>query len=141
MSADDQSAVYLTEAGLTLSSARAIFETASAQQEPLWAAVVKNGYDAMEQAVSAAIAAQEERIPRAHPAKIQTFVNLHQPPDRVESVLLYWLERRSTSQYVDIRGDEITVPHTQFDRNDADRILDDVRTVIDYVEERTSPKE
>lgn len=133
MSTDEQAEAYLEEARLTLSSARAICRTAAAEREALWADVVKNGYDAIEQAISAGLAARDERIPRAHPAKIQTFIDLYRPPDRLEEVLLHWLQRRSESQYVDIRGDEINVPHKQFDQDDAERILDDAETVIDYV--------
>jgi HEPN domain-containing protein len=133
MSTDEQAAAYLDEARLTLTSARAIYRAATAEHEALWADVVKNGYDAIEQAVSAGIAAREERIPRAHPAKIQTFVDLHQPPEHLEEVLLHWLQRRSDSQYVDIRGDELNVPHRLFDEDDAGRILEDAETVIDYV--------
>jgi HEPN domain-containing protein len=95
--------------------------------------VVKNGYDAIEQAVSAGIAARDERIPRAHPAKVQTFIDLYQPPEPLEDLLLHWLQRRSDFQYVDIRGDEINIPHRVFDEDDAERILEDADTVIDYV--------
>lgn len=133
MSTDEQAAAYLAEAQLTLSSARAIFQAATAEQEALWADVVKNGYDTIEQAVSAGITARDERIPRAHPAKIQTFIDLYQPPDHLEELLLHWLQRRSESQYVDIRGDEVHVPHQLFDQDDAEQILDDAETVIDYV--------
>ena len=136
MSTDEQAAAYLEEARLTLSSARAIHQAATAEREALWADVVKNGYDAIEQAVSAAMAARDERIPRAHPAKINTFIDLYQPPERIEDLLLYWLQRRSDSQYVDIRGDELNVPHRVFDEDDADRILADADTVIDYVSGR-----
>lgn len=135
MSSDEQADAYLIEAELTFSSARAIYTSASTDRENLWAQVVKNGYDAIEQAVSAAIAAQEESIPRAHPAKINTFIDLYDPPAELEDRLLYWLRRRSDSQYVDIRGDSINVPHEQFDREDADRILDDAETVITHVED------
>jgi HEPN domain-containing protein len=136
MSTEEQAEAYLEEARLTLSAARAIYQAATAEQEALWADVVKNGYDAIEQAVSAAIAARDERIPRAHPAKITTFIDLYQPPERIEDLLLYWLQRRSDSQYVDIRGDELNVPHRVFDEDDADRILADADTVIDYVSGR-----
>lgn len=133
MSTDEQAGAYLDEARLTVSSARAIHRAATAEHEALWADVVKNGYDAIEQAVSAGIAARDERIPRAHPAKIQTFIDLYQPPDHIDDLLLYWLQRRSDAQYVDIRGDEINVPHRVFEEDDAERILEDADTVIDYV--------
>lgn len=133
MSSEEQAAAYLREAELTLSSARAIHASATADQVNLWAQVVKNGYDAMEQAVSAGIAARGESVPRGHPGKINTFIELHGPPEELEDTLLYWLRRRSDSQYVDIRGDTVNVPHEQFSRDDAERILDDAQTVVDSV--------
>jgi HEPN domain-containing protein len=132
MSSEEQAAAYLREADLTLQSARTVFDAATLD-DPLWAQVVKNGYDAIEQAVSAAIAAQGERIPRKHPAKINTFLDLYDPDDALEDRLLDWLRRRSDAQYVDIRGDEVNIPHEQFDRGDAERILDDADAVLTYV--------
>lgn len=134
MSSEDQAAAYLEEARLTLDSARSIFETAASGRRNLWAQVVKNAYDAIEQAVSAAIAANGASIPRKHPAKINRFLELYDPADDLGKLLLYWLRRRSDSQYVDIRGDEINVPHEQFDRADAERILEDAERVLDHVE-------
>lgn len=132
MSSEEQAVAYMTEARLTLRSARAIFD--SSEGEDLGAQVVKNAYDAIEQAVSAAIASRGERIPRKHPAKINRFIELFQPEQELKTTLLYWLRRRSDSQYVDIRGDEINVPHEQFDRADAKQILDDAEAVIGVVE-------
>lgn len=99
----------------------------------MWAPVVKNGYDAIEQAVSTAIAAQGHAIPRQHPAKINTFLDLYEGEHELEDRLLYWLRRRSDSQYVDIRGDEVTIPHEQFDRTDAEEILADAERVLAVV--------
>lgn len=135
MSTDEQADAYLAEAELTLSSARAIHQAATDTQENLWAQVVKNGYDAIEQAISAAIAARDERIPRAHPAKINTFIDLYKTREDIEETLLYWLRRRSDSQYVDIRGDTINIPHERFNQEDAERILDDAQAVLTYVTE------
>lgn len=135
MSSDDQAAAYLEEARLTLASARAIDREATNSEENLWAQVVKNGYDAIEQAISAAIAARGEPIPRAHPAKINAFIDFHDPTADVEEALLYWLQRRSEAQYVDIRGDEVAIPHEQFDRRDADRILEDAGDILAAVED------
>lgn len=135
MSTDEQARAYLQEATLTLESARAIHESAS-DANRLWAQVVKNGYDAIEQAVSAAIADRGRSVPRRHPAKINAFIDCCEPPVDLEDRLLYWLQRRSDIQYVDIRDDEVNVPHEQFGRNDAERVLDDARRVLSYVEER-----
>lgn len=131
MSSEDQAQAYLTEAELTLRSARTIFEAAT-PGDPLWAQVVKNAYDAIEQAVSGAIAAKEERIPRRHPAKVNTFLDLYDPGDEIEEQLLHWLRRRSDAQYVDIRGDEVNIPHEQFTEADAERILEDAEAVLRY---------
>lgn len=134
MSSEDQAEAYLTEAELTLRSARTIYEAAT-PGDPLWAQVVKNAYDAIEQAVSGAIAARDERIPRRHPAKVNTFLDLYDPGGEIEERLLYWLRRRSDAQYVDIRGDEVNIPHEQFDEADAERILTDAADVLTYVRE------
>lgn len=95
MSSEDQASAYLEEAELTLSSTQAIYSSAVETQEELWAQVVKNGYDAIEQAVSAAIAHRDETIPRAHPAKINTFLDRYTVPEDLEDALLYWLRRIS----------------------------------------------
>lgn len=135
MSSKDQAAAYLAEAERTLEAAKAIYDASNGQQQ-LWAQVVKNSYDAIEQAASAAIAAQDHAIPRQHPAKINTFLDLYDIEDELEDQLLYWLRRRSESQYVDIRGDEINIPHEQFDHTDAEEILDDAEAVLAYVRDR-----
>lgn len=134
MSAGEQAEAYLNEAKLTLESAQAIYNTAVETGNTLWAQVVKNGYDAIEQAVSAAIAVEGEDIPRRHPAKINTFLEVHNPPQRMADALLDWLRRRSEAQYVDIRGDQINIPHDMFDRHDAEQILEDAESVIEFAE-------
>jgi len=133
MSTDDQADAYLTEARLTHRSAEAIYDAAADENQDLWAQVVKNAYDAIEQAVSAAIAAEDENVPRRHPAKINRFIDLYEPSEELEDTLLHWLRRRSDSQYVDIRAGKVTIPHEQFDQDDAETILDNAGTVIEYV--------
>lgn len=133
MSSEDQAGAYREAAELTLESAQAIHNSATESGENLWAHVVKNGYDAIEQAVSAGIAATGEDIPRTHPGKINSFIDGNDPPEDIEELLLHWLRRRSNSQYVDIRGDELNIPHEQFDRTDADQILEDATRVLEYV--------
>ena len=66
----EQSKKYIEEAELTIDSAQAVFEKAKKEDKDLWANVVKGCYDAIEQAVSSAIAAKEEKIPIKHPEKI-----------------------------------------------------------------------
>jgi HEPN domain-containing protein len=102
----------------------------------MWAQVVKNGYDAIEQAVSAAIAAEDEAIPRRHPAKINRFIELHEPSEAVESTLHEWLRRRSEAQYVDIRGDEINIPHELFDHEDAQQMIQDAEMILQHIREQ-----
>jgi HEPN domain-containing protein len=134
MSAEEQAEAYLNEAELTLESAQAIYSTASETGNKLWAQVVKNEYDAIEQAVSAAIAAEGEDIPRRHPAKVNTFLEIHNPSQELADSLLNWLRRRSEAQYVDIRGDQVNIPHDLFDKDDAEQILEDAESVIELVE-------
>lgn len=97
MSSDEQAEAYLEEARLTLSSAQAIMDAAK-EKEDMWALVVKNAYDAIEQALSAAIASRQEGIPRKHPAKVNRFIELFDPEEDIERRILYWLRRRSDSQ-------------------------------------------
>lgn len=134
MSTEEQAIAYLEEATLTLEAAKAIAAAVTASRQ-LWAQVVKNGYDAIEQAASAAIAAQGHAVPRRHPAKINTFIDLYDLDSDLEDRLLYWLRRRSESQYVDIRGDEITIPHELFDQTDAEAILADADRILTVVHE------
>lgn len=136
MSSEEQAEAYFTEAELTLESAEAIYNSAKESDENLWAQVVKNGYDAIEQAVSAGIAVENEAIPRNRPGKINTFIELYEPGEEIEDLMLNWLQRRSSSQYVDIRGDEINIPHEQFTQDDAEQILEDIEAVLDYIEEQ-----
>lgn len=136
MSSEEQAEAYFEEAELTLESAEAIYSSAEDSGENLWAQVVKNGYDAIEQAASAGIAAENEAIPQNHPSKINNFIELYDPREKVEDIFLHWLQRRSSSQYVDIRGDEINIPHEQFTQEDAEQILQDIETVLDHVREQ-----
>lgn len=136
MSSEDQADAYLREAELTLRAARAIYRAASEEGEALWATVVKNGYDAIEQSISAGIAAEGEPVPRRHGAKIETFLSLYEPPEGFEEFLLEWHRQRSDSQYVDIRGDEVNVPHEQFDAESAERIIEDAVEALEYVSDK-----
>ena len=53
----------------------------------------------------------------------------------IETSLLGWLQRRGASQYVDIRGDQVNVPHRNFEREVADRILEDAHEILTFVED------
>lgn len=133
MSKEKQAEAYLKEAELTLKSTKAIFQTSSNTGDKLWAQVIKNGYDALEQAASAAIAQKDKEIPRRHPAKINKFIELQNLDNQLEKSLLKWLQRRSQAQYVDIKGGEVKIPHNLFDKEDAEKIIEDVKKVIDKV--------
>lgn len=67
---EKQARAYLDEARTTLDGARIIFE---ARNEG-YAQVVKNGYDALEQALSAGIAYEGEDIPQYHNGKVTKFL-------------------------------------------------------------------
>ena len=123
---EKQAQKYMEEAELTLDAAKAIFETAAAENKNLYAQVVKTAYDAMEQAISSAIAKKEEVIPKDHPAKLIKLINLYDLKNEKEvKSLFYWLKERGKSQYVDIRGNKISVPHETFNKEDAENIIRD----------------
>jgi HEPN domain-containing protein len=128
----EQASAYLSEAGTTLESARVLFED---DPEAFASQIVKNAYDALEQALSAGIAARGEDIPRRHGAKIQRYF---EPLDaeELEQTAFDWHSRRSNAQYVDFRGSELSVPSKNFDENDAKRILTDTETIVEFVRER-----
>lgn len=125
-----QAKTYLEEAELTLDASKAIFEKAKNEHKDLWANVVKNCYDAIEQAVCSAIAGSDGEIPRAHPEKIHIFVRLFRPPRKLVKRLTYWLSRRAPAQYVDIRNGTLSVPHKLFNQTDAERCLKETREII-----------
>lgn len=133
---DEQAAEYLNEARLTLKGAGASFEEAISTGEPLWANVVKNAYDAMEQAISGAIAKKGIMVPKDHPEKVRKFIDIYALEDQSEiaDVLLRWVWKRSRAQYIDFRKGKLLVPHTLFGKNDAEIILADAGKVIDFVE-------
>lgn len=126
----NQSEKYLEEAELTLLAAKAVFQKAKENNYHLWANVVKNCYDAMEQVVSAAIAWKDQVIPKEHPNKVRSFLNLFQPGEEIKLRIYYWLGRRARAQYVDQLGDKILVPHEQFNETDALKALEDCQIVI-----------
>lgn len=140
MNKKKQAEAYLREAELTLESAETIQESSESGGE-MWAQVVKNAYDALEQAASAGIAHRGQRVPRSHTAKIKRFVELYDPGEELSESIFHWLGTRSDSQYVDIRGDEIVIPHELFDREDAEEILEDAARVIELVKRRIGEDE
>lgn len=128
-----QARTYLEEAKLTLDASTAIFETAKNEHRNLWANVVKNCYDAIEQAVCSAIAGSSGEIPVAHPNKVRAFIKLFKPQKKVVRVLWYWLGKRAPAQYADIRNGTLSVPHELFSQADAERCLRETREIIDEV--------
>jgi len=131
-----QAREYLEEAELSLVSAKAVLSKARTSGEKLWAHVIKAAYDAMEQAISAALARKGLLIPKDHPEKISTFVNSYELRDSdVAKTLFFWLRRRGRTQYIDIRRDKVFVPHEIFDEKDAERAIKDCERVIESVKE------
>ncbi len=131
----EQARTYLEEAELTLDAARAVFTEARDERKALWAIVVKNYYDAMEQAVSAVIASRGESIPRLHPEKVNRFIELSRPSQRLRDELNYWLNRRASAQYIDIRKGRLSIPHELFSEREAERALGDTERLIAGVRE------
>ena len=66
---DRQAESYLKEAELSLETAQIIFDKAKEEDKDLWANVIKNCYDAIEQAVSAAIAKKNDSERQADSAR------------------------------------------------------------------------
>lgn len=127
----EQASAYLAEAERTLDSAHVLFE---ADPERFASQVVKNGYDALEQALSAGIAATGREVPRRHPGELQAFFGEHDDAE-LERTATHRLSRRDEAQYVDFDGRSLSVPSDHFDRDDAERVLDDAADVLQYVRE------
>jgi len=132
---EKQAKSYLEEAGLSLETAQIIFDKAKEEDKDLWANVVKTCYDAIEQAISAAIIKKDEIIPKEHPAKVKKFINLFKVDKVLQEKIYFWLGKRSNSQYVDIKNDKIFVPHELFTEDDAQQALDDAKELISEVKE------
>lgn len=131
--AEKQAEKYLEEAELTLYSAMTLFEKAKEEDKELWANIVKTCYDAVEQAISAAIAKKDEIIPKEHPLKIKKFINLYEISEEIKNKIYFWLGKRSSTQYVDIKNDVVSVPHELFREKDANRALEESREILDEI--------
>lgn len=129
----EQSEKYMEEAELSMSAAESVYERAKESDLDLWAHVIKSCYDAIEQAVSPAIASSGEKIPIKHPEKINKFIELFKPPKEVEEIIYFWLGKRASAQYVDVKDNKISVPHELFDEEDAKKALDESREVVDEI--------
>lgn len=132
---EKQAKSYLEEAELSLETAQIIFDKAKEDDKDLWANIVKTCYDAIEQAISAAIIKKDEIIPKEHPAKVKKFLNLFKVDKGLQEKIYFWLGKRSNSQYVDIKDDKIFVPHELFTEDDAQQALDDSKEIISEVKE------
>lgn len=131
MSNQRQADAYLHEANVTLEGARLLYE----QREDVgFEQVVTNAYAALEQALSAGIAAHGEDIPRDHRRKVIEFFDIYD--DRLRGLCLKWQSRRETARYVDFDGPDLSVPSERFDANDAAESLDDAQEVVAFVESR-----
>lgn len=133
---EQQADNYLKEAEFSLDAAKAIFDKSKEEDKTLWANVVKCCYDAVEQAVSAALAKKGEIIPKEHPEKIKKRINLYDIEKAIEQQLFYWLRKRSSSQYVDIKNDRVYVPHELFSEEDAGECLEDSEEIIEYIRQK-----
>lgn len=131
----EQSKEYMEEAELSIYSAQTVFDKAKEEDKDLWANVIKSCYDAIEQAVSSAIAAKEERIPIKHPEKINKFNELFKISKGSNEKISFWLGKRSSAQYVDIKDDKVSVPHELFTEEDAKKALDETNEIIEEIKE------
>lgn len=129
----EQAKKYLEEAELSIIAAEGIFEKAKKEDKDLWANAVKACYDAIEQAISAGIAKKNEIIPKEHPAKIKKFTELYAVNKEIKNTIIYWLGKRSSAQYVDIKNNEITVPHELFTEEDAERAIEESKEAIEEI--------
>lgn len=127
-----QATAYLEGAETTLQSAAVLFEQDAERFAPQ---VVENGYDALEGALAAGIAAADEEIPRRHPGKLRVFFAEYDA-DHLKRLAEHWLSRRGRAQYVDFDGDSLVVPSDHFDADDAEQILDDAAEIVEFVRER-----
>lgn len=133
----EQASAYLDESETTLNSAKVLLDE---DPEAFASQVVKNAYDALEQALSAGIAARGDDIPRQHGAKIQRYFGPLDSPEaeELEEVAFRWHSRRSDAQSVDFRGEELSVPSKNFDRDDARAIVEDAERILAFVRERAT---
>lgn len=128
---------YLEEAKLSVETAEIVLDKAKRTDIKLWAHIVKLCYDAMEQAISAAIANKNKLIPKDHPGKIAKFINLYDIKEdfKISKILFYWLTKRAQSQYVDIKEGKVMIPHESFNEEDAEIIIKESKFVIKEIEE------
>lgn len=123
----------MEEAELSLVAAESVYERAKESDLDLWAHVVKTCYDAIEQAISSAIASKEEKIPIKHPEKINKFVSLFEPPKEIENRIYFWLGKRASAQYVDIKDNKLSVPYELFDEEDAKKSMEESREIVEEI--------
>ena len=131
----EQSKEYMEEAKLSYEAAQTVFNSAESENKNLWAQVVKSCYDSMEQALSAVLAKEEQIIPTQHPQKVFKFINICKVNKEIEDILMRWLGKRSSSQYVDIKFGELSVPHKIFKKEDAEKALKETQTIIKYIQD------
>lgn len=128
---ENQAKAYLDEAKTTLDGAKILFESRNGG----YAQVVKNAYDALEQALSAGIAFEGEDIPQYHNGKVTKFFGSYEH-DTLERKSLKWLSKRETARYVDFEGGSLSIPQENFDESDAEEILEDAEATIEFVSEQ-----
>ena len=132
---EKQSKKYLEEAESTIYTAKIIFEKAKEEERDLWFNVVKTCYDAIEQAISAAIVRKNEIIPKQHPLKIKKFINLYSVEEKTKNKIYFWLGRRASAQYVDIKDGDVSVPQDLFEEEDAIKALEESEEIINDIKD------
>lgn len=131
----EQAKKYMEEAELTLYSAEAVFERAKEEDKDLWANVIKGCYDSIEQAISSAIASRNEKIPIMHPEKINKFMELFQTSKETDEKIYFWLGKRASTHYVDIKNDKLSIPHELFSEEDAEKAISDAKEIIEGIKQ------
>lgn len=129
----EQAKKYIEEAELSFYVAESLYNRAKDSNLDLWAHVIKNCYDAIEQAISAAIASEGEKIPREHPRKVYKFLGLFKVSQDIKKQIFFWMGERASTQYVDLKEDVVSVPHEMFSEEDAKKALDEAREIIDVI--------
>lgn len=134
----EQSKKYFEEAKISLVAAKTLFENAKENDLDLWAHIVKNCYDAIESGICSYLAFKDKVIPIKHPEKVNLFLNNIKIPKKLEKKIYFWLGKRSSAQYVDIKDDKLSVPHELFEERDAEKAIEDSEEVLEFIREQIS---
>ncbi len=53
--------------------------------------------------------------------------------EEIKKKIYFWLGKRSSAQYVDIKDNTISVPHELFSEEDANRALEESKEILDEI--------